>query len=228
MYIFVKRLFDLFFAFIGIVIFLPIFIPLAIVLLITGEHYVFYLQKRVGYLNKPFNIWKFATMLKASPSLGTGSITVKNDWRLTPMGKYLRGSKVNEIPQLINIFCGNMSFVGPRPLMDFDFKKLPSEAQTRFYNSKPGLTGIASVIFSNEEILHSNHVIDPHEMDRLYIAPYKWELELWYQQNCSFSTDFMIIFLTIAAVFNPKTQLPFKILKTLPKKSSKLENFYKV
>ena len=228
MYKYLKRFLDLLFASMGIVLFLPFFTPLAIMLLLTGEHYIFYLQERIGYHNKPFNIWKFATMLKASPTLGTGSITVKNDWRLTPMGKYLRGSKVNEIPQLINIFRGNMSVVGPRPLMDFDFKKLSTEAQTRFYNAKPGLTGIASVIFSNEEILHSNHVIDPHEMDRLYIAPYKWELELWYQQNFSFYTDFMIIFLTIVVVINPETQLPYKIFKTLPKKSSKFEQFYNV
>ena len=227
MYKFIKRFIDLLFASIWILLFLPFFIPLAIVLLLTGEHYVFYLQKRIGYFNKPFDIWKFATMLKASPLLGTGSITVKNDWRLTPIGKYLRGSKVNEIPQLINIFCGNMSLVGPRPLMDFDFKKLPSEAQTRFYNAKPGLTGIASIIFRNEENLHSNNAIDPHEMDRLYIAPYKWELELWYQQHCSLYTDMIIIFLTIAVIISPKSQLPFQIFKTLPKPSPEFEKFHK-
>ena len=227
MYKFVKRFLDLLFASVGLLLFLPLFIPLAIVLLLTGEHYVFYLQERIGYLNKPFNIWKFATMLKASPSLGTGSITVKNDWRLTPMGKYLRGSKVNEIPQLINIFCGNMSLVGPRPLMDFDFKKLPSEAHTRFYNTKPGLTGIASIVFCDEESLHSNNAVDPHEMDRRYIAPYKWELELWYQQHCSLYTDIMIIFLTFAVIISPKTQLPFKIFETLPKIPPEFEQFYK-
>ncbi|HAH57104.1 MAG TPA: lipid carrier--UDP-N-acetylgalactosaminyltransferase, partial [Bacteroidales bacterium] len=97
-YPFVKRFGDLLASLVGMTLFLPFFIPLAIALKLTGEGYVFYLQERIGFRNQPFKIWKFATMLKASPSLGTGSITVKNDWRLTPLGKYLRGSKVNEIP----------------------------------------------------------------------------------------------------------------------------------
>ncbi len=123
MYKIIKRLGDIFFALAGIIVFLPFFIPLAIALLLTGEGYIFYLQDRRGYKNKMFKIWKFATMLKASPGLGTGSITVRNDWRLTPMGKYLRGSKINEIPQLVNILTGEMSVVGPRPLMEADFVK---------------------------------------------------------------------------------------------------------
>ena len=225
MYPYIKRSFDILFAVILIILFLPFFIPLAIALLLIGEHYVFYLQERIGYKNKPFNIWKFATMLKASPSLGTGSITVKNDWRLTPLGKYLRGSKVNEIPQLINIFLGSMSVVGPRPLMKFDFDKFPQNIQDKFYNMKPGLTGIASIVFRDEERLHSNSTIDPHEVDRLFIAPYKGELELWYQQHCSLYTDLRIIFLTIVIVINPNTHLPYKLFNSLPKRSPEFETF---
>ena len=221
----IKRLFDLLFSVAGIILFLPFFIPLSIALLLTGEHYIFYLQERVGYKNKPFSIWKFATMIKASPSLGTGSITVKNDWRLTPMGKYLRGSKINEIPQLINIFLGNMSLVGPRPLMKFDFEKLPETVKPHFYDVKPGLTGIASIVFRDEEVLHSNSNLDPHEVDRKFIAPYKGELEAWYRDNITLYTDLLIIFLTIFAIFRPSTNLPYKLFKTLPKKSPEFEQF---
>ena len=200
----------------GIIIFLPFFIPLAIALKLTGEGYIFYLQERKGFQNKRFKIWKFATMLKASPSLGTGSITVQNDWRLTPMGKYLRGSKVNEIPQLINIFLGEMSVVGPRPLMEVDFAKFSSEIQKKFYDCKPGLTGIASIIFRDEEKLHSETKMDPHEFDKLYIAPYKGALELWYQKNCSLRTDILIIFLTAVVILSPENNWAFKLFKDIP------------
>ena len=225
MYKYFKRIIDILFAIIGIVLFLPFFIPLAIILLCTGEHYVFYFQERMGYQNKPFKIWKFATMLKASPSLGTGTKTVKNDWRLTPMGKFLRGSKINEIPQLINILLGNMSVVGPRPMMPSDLKNLPREIENKFYNIKPGLTGIASVVYGDEDKLHSNPTLDPHEVDRLYIAPYKGELEMWYQQHCSLYTDLMIIFLTIAGIIFPNSKLPEKLFKSLPKKSPEFIKF---
>jgi lipopolysaccharide/colanic/teichoic acid biosynthesis glycosyltransferase len=216
MYKLIKRTGDILFALIGILIFLPFFIPLAIALKLTGEGYIFYLQERRGHKNIKFKIYKFATMLKASPSLGTGSITVQNDWRLTPMGKYLRGSKVNEIPQLINILIGDMSVVGPRPLMEVDFLKFTPEMQSKFYNCKPGLTGIASIVFRDEEKLHSETDMDPHEFDRLYIAPYKGALEIWYQQHCNFRTDMLIVFLTAAVIVMPKSKLVFRVLKGLP------------
>ena len=189
MYKIIKRSGDILFSALGILLFLPFFIPLAIALKLTGEGYIFYLQERRGYKNKKFRIWKFATMLKASPSLGTGSITLKNDWRLTPLGKYLRGSKVNEIPQLINIFLGEMSVVGPRPLMEVDFQKFSPEIQDQFYQCKPGLTGIASIVFRDEEQYFENTGMDPHEYDRLYIAPYKGALERWYREHQGFRTD---------------------------------------
>ncbi|HPJ63503.1 sugar transferase, partial [Lentimicrobium sp.] len=163
-----------------------------------------------------FRIWKFATMLKASPSLGTGSITLKNDWRLTPLGKYLRGSKVNEIPQLINIFLGEMSVVGPRPLMEVDFQKFSPEIQDQFYQCKPGLTGIASIVFRDEEQFYENTEIDPHEYDRLYIAPYKGALEKWYREHQGFRTDMLIIVLTAAVIIFPENNRVFRWFRDLP------------
>lgn len=216
MYKIIKRSGDILFSTLGILLFLPFFIPLAIALKLTGEGYIFYLQERRGYKNKKFRIWKFATMLKASPSLGTGSITLKNDWRLTPLGKYLRGSKVNEIPQLINIFLGEMSVVGPRPLMEVDFLKFSPEIQDQFYRCKPGLTGIASIVFRDEEQYFENTGMDPHEYDRLYIAPYKGALERWYREHQGFRTDLLIVLLTAAVIFFPDNTWAFRWFSDLP------------
>nr|MBP9098312.1 sugar transferase [Ferruginibacter sp.] len=126
MYILLKRIIDLLIASLALVLLLPVLIPVIIILLFTGEHEVFYLQKRIGYRNKPFYIWKFATMIKNSPNIGTGEITLRNDPRVTKFGKFLRMSKLNELPQIINVFKGDMSIVGPRPLMEISFKLYPT------------------------------------------------------------------------------------------------------
>ena len=122
MYKLIKRFFDIIFSLIAFIILLPVFIPIVILLLLTGEHEVLFKQERVGYKNKMFGIFKFATMLKNSPNMGLGDVTVRKDTRITPVGKFLRQSKLNELPQLLNILLGDMSFVGPRPLMKTGLK----------------------------------------------------------------------------------------------------------
>jgi lipopolysaccharide/colanic/teichoic acid biosynthesis glycosyltransferase len=214
MYQFIKRFFDILFALIACIILLPIFIPIIILLLLTGEHEVFYFQKRIGYKNKLFNIWKFATMAKNSPNMGTGEITLRNDPRVTKFGKILRMTKINELPQIINVFKGDMSIVGPRPLMEVSFKLYPEHVQQVIYNCKPGMTGIGSLIFRDEEKIVSD-AEDPKAMYAT-IYPYKGALELWYQKNASLYTDFMIIFLTAWSIVFPKNQLTHKIFKELP------------
>lgn len=218
MYRIIKRLADIIVSVIAILLFLPFLIPIALLLKLTGEGYIFYYQDRIGYKNTKFQIWKFATMLKASPALGTGSITLQNDWRLTPMGKFLRSTKINEVPQVVNILLGDMSIIGPRPLMEVDFLKFSAEVQAVFYNVRPGLTGIASVIFRDEEQFYSNTDMDPHAYDEKYIAPYKGDLEIWYQQHCSLKTDLLITFLTVVVVFAPKNQWVYKFFKDLPER----------
>src|ERR1700741_2238065 len=153
MYKVIKRFFDILFSLIAIIILLPIFIPVIILLLLTGEHEVFFRQDRVGYKNKIFRIWKFATMLKNSPNMGDGDITKRGDPRITPVGKFLRQSKINELPQVINILTGDMSFVGPRPLMKVGFDRYSDEMKTKVYNVPPGLTGIGSILFRDEELI---------------------------------------------------------------------------
>ena len=216
MYKTLKRLFDLLIATIALVLLAPIFIPVIIILLLTGEHEVFYLQKRVGYKNRIFGIWKFATMLKNSPNMGTGEITLRNDPRVTTFGKFLRMSKINELPQIINVFKGDMSIVGPRPLMEISFKLYSPEIQKIIYNSRPGMTGIASIVFRDEEKLLSE-AADPKAMYRS-IYPYKGELEIWYQEHASTYTDMMIIFLTAWSIFFPGNKLVDKVFKDLPKR----------
>lgn len=202
MYKYVKRFFDLCIATIALVVLLPLFLPVILILIFTGEHEVFYFQKRIGYKNKPFYIWKFATMAKDSPNIGTGEITLRNDPRVTSFGKILRKTKINELPQIINVIKGDMSIVGPRPLMEVSFKFYSDEIQNKIYNVKPGVTGIGSIIFRDEEKILSE-AEDPKQM-YLSIFPYKAALEIWYQKNISLSTDIKIIFLTASLIVFPE------------------------
>lgn len=219
---FIKRLFSILLAMIAIIILSPLLIPVCIGLLLTGEHYVFYFQKRIGYKNKYFKIWKFATMLKASPNLGTGLYTTKNDPRILPMGNFLRHSKINELPQLINVLIGDMSIVGPRPLVDKTFTPYPEHVRSVIYNVKPGLTGIGSIIFRNEAQLLSDTKMPLEEYYKKNIAPYKGELEIWYQKNLSLYTDIMLIFLTAYALIAPQNNLVYKVFKDLPERPKEL------
>lgn len=220
MYKHIKRFFDILFSLIAIIILSPIFIPVIILLLVTGEHEVFYKQDRVGYQNKIFKILKFATMLKNSPNMGDGDITKRGDPRITAVGKFLRQSKLNELPQVFNIFLGNMSFVGPRPLMKVGFDRYSDEYKGKVYNVIPGLTGIGSIVFRDEELIITQSNLPVQETYKHIILPYKGALEVWYQQNRNFYTDFMIMFLTAWYVLFPKSNLVHKIFPSLPKRVS--------
>lgn len=219
---FIKRFLDILISVLALTVLSPLLIPVMLILWVTGEHYVFYGQNRVGYKNNTFKIWKFATMLKASPSLGTGSITTRNDPRVLPFGKFLRKTKINELPQIFNILLGDMTLVGPRPLMKVDFDKYSDDIKSVIYQTRPGLTGIASIVFSDEEQYFTGSVTDPHEYDRKYIAPYKGALEKWYQQHCSAWTDIKIVFLTAWVIVFPKSRLTFTIFSDLPQKPEHL------
>ena len=215
---FFKRFFDIILSFIALVVLSPVLIPVVIGLLLTGEHYIFYFQKRIGYKNRPFNMWKFATMLKASPGLPGGLHTTRKDPRLMPLGGFLRKTKINEIPQLVNILIGDMSIVGPRPLVDKTFDPYPWYVKAKINNVRPGLTGIGSIVFRDEERLLSETELAPKDYYAAYIAPYKGELELWYQDHLTFRTDFLLVFLTGWAILFPKSDLVFRVFKDLPEK----------
>ena len=222
MYKVVKRILDIIVAVVLLIALLPLFIPIMVLLRLTAEGEVFYLQKRIGYKNSTFKIWKFATILKDSPNIGTGTHTLRNDPRVTPVGKYLRISKINELPQLINILKGDMSIVGPRPQVKKDFEAYPENIRQVIYNVIPGITGIGSIIFRDEEKLMSASDLDPHEYYVQNIAPYKGALELWYQKNASLFTDVLLIFLTAWVIIFPDSQLIYRIFRDLPKRPKEL------
>ena len=215
-----KRLLDIIVSLVALTVLLPLFIPIIILLRITAEGEVFYFQERIGLKNSRFQIWKFATMLKNSMNMGTGSITLQNDFRVTPIGKFLRKTKINELPQIINILKGDISLVGPRPLVTKTFSAYTEEIQSKIYNVKPGLTGIGSIVFRDEESLISAvKDEDPHEFYKRVIAPYKGELEMWYQDHKSLLLDLQLIFMTAWVILFPGSRLYEKWFRDLPERN---------
>jgi lipopolysaccharide/colanic/teichoic acid biosynthesis glycosyltransferase len=214
------RIIDILLSTLVLLILLPFFVPIVVILLLTGEHKVFYSQTRVGYKNQNFKILKFATMLSNSANMGSGSLTLKNDPRVLPFGSFLRKTKINELPQILNIIIGDLSIVGPRPQMQVDFEKYSVEVQKKIYDVRPGLTGIGSIVFRDEESLISvaSENENPHDFYKRVIAPYKGELEVWYQEKRTLFLDFQLIFMTAWAIIFPETRLYEKWFKDLPKR----------
>lgn len=214
MYFFVKRAIDIIVALFALLMSAPLIIVLGLLLKFTGDGEVFYLQERIGYKNRKFLMWKFATMSRNADKIGSGEFTVKNDPRLIPMGKFLRMSKLNELPQIWNILKGDMTLVGPRPLIVSAFNRYSKEVQRKIYLVRPGITGIGSVIFRDEEMLVSKCT----DFEELYkkINGYKGKLEMWYQENIGFKTDSAIVFLTAYSIVYPKQNLTYKLFKNLP------------
>ena len=219
----IKRLFDLTIAVLSLLLLFSPMILVMIILKFTGEGEIFYLQKRIGYLNKEFKIIKFATMVKNSPNIGTGSLTLRGDPRVLPFGNFLRKSKINELPQIFNVIIGNMSIVGPRPQMKVDFDKFPPKKRNEIYKSKPGITGIGSIIFRDEEKWISNFNGDKHEFYKNKIAPYKTDVELWYYKNQSMFVDVKLVILTAWVIIFPNSDFVERIFKSLPTKPSYLK-----
>jgi len=219
----IKRLFDLTIAVLSLLLLFAPMILVMIILKFTGEGEIFYLQKRLGYLNNEFKIIKFATMVKNSPNIGTGSLTLRGDPRVLPFGNFLRKSKINELPQIFNVIIGNMSIVGPRPQMKVDFDKFPPKKRNEIYKSKPGITGIGSIIFRDEEKWISNCNGDKHEFYKNKIAPYKTDVELWYYKNQSLFVDVKLVILTAWVIIFTNSDFVERIFKSLPKKPSYLQ-----
>lgn len=213
-----KRLFDICLSGLVLIILLPFFPPLALALKLTGEGEIFYSQPRMGYRGQTFGLHKFATMLKDSPNLPGGDITVANDPRLLPLGTFLRKTKINELPQLWNVFKGDMSLVGPRPLTPRNFNLYPFEVQDGIKELKPGITGVGSIVFRDEETIINCSKQPANDCYRDQIAPYKGALELWYRDNYSFSLDLKLLFLTAWVIIFPASKLHERALKGLPKK----------
>ena len=123
------RFFDILFSSIALLLLSPLLVPIVITLKLTGEGEVFFLQERIGKGGDKFKLFKFATMLKNSPNIGTGTVTMRGDPRVLPVGTFLRKTKINELPQLLNIFFGDMSVIGPRPQTQRCFDAFPTQSQ---------------------------------------------------------------------------------------------------
>jgi len=208
------RVLDLFICVTLLIVLSPMLVFISILQLFLGEGEIFYKQIRVGRDGNEFYLLKFATMLKDSPNIGAGDITVKSDPRVLKHGKLLRKTKINELPQLINILSGEMSFVGPRPLTVKNFSFYSIDEKKYIINMKPGLTGIGSLFFRDEEkFLYGNE--NPEQFYQTSIVPYKALLERYYFQNQSVSLYLRIFVLTILSVMFPQLRLN-KYFKDIP------------
>lgn len=218
------RFFDMLFSGIAIIILLPFMIPIMIGLKLTGEHDIFYKQERIGKGGKPFKVLKFATMLRNSPNMEGGVLTQKNDPRILPMGKFLRKTKINELPQLINIFIGEMSVIGPRPQAKRHYDLYTDEVKSFIDRVPPGLSGLGSVAFRDEEDM-LNAVDDRNSFHDKIIAPYKGQLEVWFVQHRNVITYFKLIWFTVLAVLKPSSKAWRNSFNNLPPIPSELEEF---
>ena len=211
-----QRLLDILFSGLALLVLSPLLLPVAVALRLTGEGVVFFRQNRIGRGGAEFGLLKFATMLKNSPNLGTGTVTVKDDPRVLPLGRMLRKTKINELPQLINILRGDMSLVGPRPQTRRCFDAFPPRSQAEILKVRPGLSGIGSIVFRDEEnLMHASA-----EPERFYddvIMPYKGELEEWYVRNAGTRTYLLAIFATAWVVAFPRSDLAWKLFPGLPR-----------
>jgi lipopolysaccharide/colanic/teichoic acid biosynthesis glycosyltransferase len=219
-----QRFFDILFSSLALLVLAPLLVPVVLILRFTGEGEIFFRQDRIGLGGEPFGLLKFATMLKDSPNLGSGTITLKDDPRVLPFGKFLRATKINELPQLINILKGDMSVIGPRPQTRRCFDAFPAESQAEIIRVRPGLSGIGSVVFRAEERM----MADANDADRMYdegIMPYKGKLEEWYVANQGLVTYFLFIFLTMWVVVFSKSRLHWKLLKGLPEPPDELKPY---
>ena len=211
-----QLLLDIFFSGIALIFIAPIFIPIMLVLRLTGEGEVFFRQQRVGRNREIFGLLKFATMLKDSPNLETGTVTLKNDPRVLPFGKLLRKTKINELPQLFNILLGDMSLIGPRPQTQRCFDAFPRLSQVEIAKVRPGLSGIGSIVFRGEEnMMHTCG--EPEKFYDSVIMPYKGKLEEWYVLHQSLWTYLKCIFVTAWVVLYPSSRIVWTAFSGLPR-----------
>jgi|SRR6185437_2912926 len=196
----IKRAFDLALSAVGLVALAPLFLLVALVIRLDSPGPALYCQWRVGRDFLPFRIWKFRTMVCGADTAG-GSLTLRADRRITRAGAFLRRCKIDELPQLWNVFRGDMSLVGPRPEVQRFVDHFPRE-YTRLLRVRPGITDLASLRFRRESEL----LAQSHDADRLYleqILPEKLRLSQLYLQHASFGYDLLLIVRTLWAAIAP-------------------------
>ena len=220
-----QRLFDLVISGLSILVLSPLLLPIILLLRITGEGEVFFSQDRMGKGGSLFSLHKFATMLKDSPNIGSGTLTVQNDPRILPLGNFLRKTKINELPQLFNVFKGDMSIVGPRPQSARNFSAFSEDVQKNIMLVSPGLTGLGSIFFSDEEAMLTSSVNNDEFYDSV-IMPYKGQLEAWYVNHTTILIDLKIVYVTALKIIFPKLRLNLsKLFDGMPNPPKELQKF---
>jgi lipopolysaccharide/colanic/teichoic acid biosynthesis glycosyltransferase len=217
-----KRALDILLSSVALIVLSPLLIPVVIILRCTGEGHVFYCQERVGKNGRTFWLYKFATMLKDSPNMPGGLLTMKHDPRVLPFGRILRATKINEIPQLLNVLLGDMSLIGPRPQAKPHFEVFPEHVKRWIVKVRPGLSGVGSIVFRDEDSILAACGGDEHEFYAADMAPYKGELEIWYVRHQSIVLDMLLMLLTIWVILFPQSRLHVRLLRDLPNPGSVL------
>jgi len=212
-----QRFFDVLFSGFALLILSPILLVVSLILKVTGND-VLYRQQRVGLCGHYFDVYKFTTMVKNSENMGAGTITLKNDNRVLPIGKFLRKSKLNELPQLLNILKGDMSIIGPRPQDKKGFEAFNKTEQEIIIKVRPGLSGIGPIFFRDEEeIIEKSKVSDKNLFYIETISPYKGKIEAWYVHNKNVYLYFTLIIMTAYVVFFPDNKIDYsKKFKEFP------------
>lgn len=187
---FFKRVLGLIFSLVGFIILIPIFLIISILIKLTSKGPIFFKQERIGRNGKAFNMYKFRTMIVNAENIGDGiRVRSKNDPRITKIGRILRRTSLDELPQLINVIKGDMSLVGPRPPVTYHpyngYNNYPENAKKRFI-VRPGLTGLSQIKYRNGV-----------SWDK------RIEIDVKYTENISFLEDIKIILATIKIVFKP-------------------------
>ena len=190
----IKRFFDIIFSIVLLLLLLPFFVILAIAIKIDSKGPIFYRQERVTQYNRNFKIFKFRTMIQNADKIGS-LITINNDQRITKVGKVIRKYRLDEIPQLINILIGDMSFVGTRPEVRKYVDNYNDEMKATLL-MPAGVTSEASIKYKNEDKVMSTYILKNEEIDQIYIKtvlPQKMKYNLEYINNFNFGRDIIIL-----------------------------------
>ena len=193
----IKRLFDFICALFGLILLAPLFVLISLYIRIDTPGPIFFRQERVGINGILFRIHKFRTMFLGSSNQGL--LTIGSDSRITRSGKFLRKYKIDELPQLIDVIIGNMSFVGPRPEVEEFMNTYPPEIKNKILSVRPGITDMASIMMINENEILSKYS-DNKQAYLDIILPIKQEHYLNYISNQNIWLDIKIIFLTIKKI----------------------------
>ena len=218
-YLNLKRLLDLTFALLGLIIAIPILIIAIFLLFFSGEKSPLFAQYRVGLSGELFLFYKLRTMRKIKKGEKNSSLTLADDKRITFLGKFLRATKIDELPQLFNVIYGDLSIVGPRALMPEIFNLYSLSERQQIATIRPGITGLGSIIFRNEQYILRKYNQPSEKTYKDEIAPVKASLELWYIDRMSFSLDLKILFTTLWLLLYSRSKIAYRLIKKLPPKA---------